>query len=72
MDFDLDTFLGWIKQLNPEIIEIGGDNYQNNLPEPSPEKLRSLLDGMRAAGLKVKEKDGLSRLLNSVALFEGK
>jgi hypothetical protein len=63
MDFDLDIFLSWIKDINPEIIEIGADNYHNNLPEPSPEKLAALLRGMEDAGLNVKQKDGLSRLL---------
>ena len=63
MDFDLDIFLSWIKDINPGIIEVGADNYRNNLPEPPPEKLAALLRGMEDAGLNVKQKDGLSRLL---------
>lgn len=63
MDFDLDLFSAQIIDLNPEVVEIGADNYQNNLPEPSSEKLRLLIDVLKNAGLNVKIKDGLERLL---------
>lgn len=62
MDFDLDELTSWAKLLHPEIIEVGADNYHNNLSEPSPEKLQSLLANLRGFCPKVVEKDGLERL----------
>jgi hypothetical protein len=63
MDFDLDIFTEWVMDINPEIIEIGADNYHNNLTEPSPEKLAEFIKQLEDAGLNVKQKDGLGRLL---------
>ena len=62
MDFDLDTLTYWVKLLNPDIIEVGADNYHNHLPEPSPENVNSLLTTLRAFHPTVIEKDGLERL----------
>ena len=61
-DFDLEKFTHWVELLNPDIIEVGADNYHNNLPEPSPEKLEHLLANLRNICPRVIEKDGLSRL----------
>jgi len=63
MDFDLDVFTRWVIDINPEVVEIGADNYHNNLPEPSPEKLGKFLHKLELAGVNVKRKDGLARLL---------
>lgn len=62
MDFDLDGLLRWIEDINPEIIEIGADNYKNNLPEPSWDKVENLLDELTYLGFEVKQKEGLERL----------
>lgn len=62
MDFTLDTFTLWVERLKPEIIEVGADNYHNNLPEPPPEKLEHLLANLRTICPTVIEKDGLERL----------
>jgi len=62
MDFDLPTLVGWMEILQPEIIEVGADNYHNNLPEPSPEKLEHLIRYLRDICPTVIEKDGLERL----------
>lgn len=62
MDFDLDQLLYWIEEINPSIIEVGADNYKNNLPEPSWDKVERLLKGLREICPDVKEKDGLERL----------
>lgn len=63
MDFDLLTFVRWIGHIKPEIIEVGADNYHNNLPEPSSQKLESLLTHLKHICPTVIEKDGLERLL---------
>ena len=62
MDFDLFQLLDCMEILKPEIIEVGADNYHNDLPEPSPEKLESLLYHLRHICPNVIEKDGLERL----------
>ncbi len=63
MDFDLGILVPWITSLKPNIIEVGADNYHNNLPEPSPKKLEFLLSSLRKISPNVIEKDGLERLL---------
>ena len=62
MDFDIENIVRWIGNISPEIIEVGADNYHNNLPEPSPEKLKQLLANLRTICPNVIEKDGLERL----------
>ncbi len=62
MDFDLVTFVRWIGNIKPEIIEIGADNYNHNLPEPNPDKVNALLKLLRDICPTVIEKHGLERL----------
>lgn len=47
LDFDLDVMLSWIEQLSPDWVSIGADSKNNNLPEPSPEKIVSLIRELR-------------------------
>lgn len=61
-DFDLLVLSDWVKAINPEIIEVGADNYNNNLPEPSWQKVESLLKNLRDICPIVMEKKGLERL----------
>jgi len=61
-DFDLDEMLFWMAQIKPQIIEVGADNYHNDLPEPPWEKVEKLLEGLRAICPNVIEKVGLRRL----------
>ncbi len=64
LDFDLATLVSWMKEIKPEIIEIGPDNYHNNLPEPLGTKVViRLLSMLREVCPTVVEKPGLSRLL---------
>jgi len=70
MDFHLRTFVDWMKEIDPEIIEIGADNYHNHLPEPkseksgarAPWKVSWLLESLREFCPTVVEKAGLERL----------
>jgi len=48
MDFDLETFVNWIKDINPIMVHVGYDNHNNNLPEPSLSKTYQLIDQLRA------------------------
>jgi protein gp37 len=63
MDFDLDVLHDWIKEIRPEIVEVGADNYGYGLPEPTGAKIRLLLYLLKGIVPKVVEKDGLGRLL---------
>jgi len=62
MDFDLDTFVQWIKEIDPEFVSIGADSGKNNLHEPSSEKLKKLLEILNKI-TEVRSKKNLSRLL---------
>ena len=63
MDFDLVEFIMWMKDIDPDIIEVGADNYRNHLPEPKPQKVRELLHYLKEICPVVIEKEGLGRLL---------
>jgi len=43
LDFDLDEFFNWIKNINPNFVSIGADSKYNNLPEPNHEKIEKLV-----------------------------
>ena len=62
MDFDLVDFTSWLYEIAPEIVEIGADNYHNNLPEPCWDKVYKLIDILTLHGVNVIQKDGLERL----------
>jgi hypothetical protein len=47
MDFDLETFVQWIKDIQPLVVYVGYDNYNNNLAEPSMAKTEQLIDKLR-------------------------
>ena len=63
-DFDLDVMLSWILEIKPDIIEVGADNYHNNLPEPPWDKVKQLLSSLRESIPTVIEKVGLENLCN--------
>lgn len=62
MDFDLNILTQWVKLLNPDIVEIGADNYHNHLVEPPWWKVERLINNIRDICPKVIEKEGLERL----------
>lgn len=63
MDFNLDVMLRWIDDINPEFVSIGADSKGHNLPEPSPEKIKDLIIGLKEI-TEVKLKSNLKRLYN--------
>ncbi len=62
MDFDLRSLISMVRYCNPIQVNIGADSGGNNLPEPSAEKIRSLIDEL-SIFTTVKEKKNLKRLL---------
>lgn len=63
MDFDLKEFADIIVSINPIQVNIGADSGRNNLKEPTPEKIKSLIEVLTSAEIKVFLKDNLKRLL---------
>ena len=55
MDFDLDTFVQWIRDIKPSLVYVGYDNYNNRLTEPDRTKTGQLIGQLRAF-TKVKNK----------------
>ena len=43
LDFDLDIFVKWIKEIDPIMVYVGYDNYNNQLPEPPQKKTEKLI-----------------------------
>lgn len=62
MDFNLKLFINIIKQINPKWVNIGADSKNHNLPEPSPEKVKQLIEELKRF-TEVKIKDNLKRLM---------
>ena len=44
LDFNLDIFVKWIREIDPLIVYIGYDNYNNGLPEPKLAKTLKLVE----------------------------
>lgn len=63
LDFDLFELINLIVACKPVQVNIGADTGNNNLPEPSKEKILSLIAGLVNI-TKVKLKPNLERLLN--------
>lgn len=62
MDFDLGALASMIRYINPIQVNIGGDSGKNNLPEPSTEKIRELIELLKHE-TNIKLKKNLNRLL---------
>lgn len=63
MTFSLINLTILIKMCNPEWVNIGADSKGHNLPEPSPDKIKALIEALKSEGIEVKLKDNLKRLL---------
>ena len=61
-----DSFDRELIRIKPRFINIGADSKRCNLPEPKPDDIRSLIADLRAAGIEVRLKPNLSRLLPEV------
>jgi DNA repair photolyase len=63
MDFDLDTFVAMIKEINPIQVNIGADSGGHNLPEPSKDKLLEFIDQIQKFTI-IHNKSNLKRILS--------
>jgi hypothetical protein len=59
LDFDLDIFLKWIKNIGPEYVWLGFNSRpkQVDLPEPSEEKMTRFIQALEKNKVPVKGKD---------------
>lgn len=63
MDFDLEVFTDWIREINPKFVSVGADSkFRTKLEEPSKEKLERLVVILKTF-TEVKNKDNLKRLM---------
>jgi len=46
LNFSLDSLVEWIREIQPEFVYIGYDNYANRLPEPRLEKTLKLISAL--------------------------
>jgi hypothetical protein len=63
MDFDLDDFVNLLKIAKPKQVNIGADSGNNNLPEPSKEKVLELINELQKFTI-IHNKTNLKRILN--------
>lgn len=64
LDFDLDIFVKLLVSANPAWVNIGADSKSHDLPEPPPEKVRELAFKLTDAGIEVRNKPNLLRILD--------
>lgn len=55
LDFDLSTFLRWIKEISPYIVYIGYDNYIHKLREPILKQTEKLIAGLSENALVIRK-----------------
>ena len=48
MDFDLDVFVKWIRDIAPAVVHFGYSKFNENLPEPSLAKTKKLMVELRS------------------------
>jgi len=67
-DFDLDELVKIVMIANPKWINIGADSKNHNLPEPSREKVKQLIEVLQDK-TDVELKRNLDRILKEIKIF---
>ena len=62
LDFDVGELVGMIQDIEPAWVNIGADSRRLKMPEPTPEKVSSLIEKLRSF-TEVKAKKNLDRIL---------
>jgi hypothetical protein len=59
MDFDLDTFTGWLLNIKPKAVFIGYNSHPKNVPLPEPEKQKTwkLIHSLEERNIQVLKKE---------------
>lgn len=63
LKFGLNELCYLIKKCNPSWVNIGADSGNNNLPEPSSEDVKALIEELERMGIKTVTKNNINRLL---------
>jgi protein gp37 len=63
VDFDVEELVRMIVDINPQFVNIGADSKGCKLPEPTPEKVKSLIAGLQKNNITIKKKVNLGRML---------
>lgn len=64
LDCDPDALADWICLASPQFVNIGADSKHCSLPEPSADKVMRLIKRLQEAGIEIREKRNLDRILN--------
>jgi len=65
LDFDLDVMVRWMEDIRPDFISIGADSKHKNLPEPSSQKVKILIQELEGIS-EVRIKKNLKRIVREV------
>lgn len=65
MDFDVPVLGQWLTEIRPEFVNIGADSKRHRLPEPPAAKVLALVDVLNAAGIEIREKRNLGRIVDA-------
>jgi len=62
LDFDVDILASWISKISPDFLNLGADSKDNDLIEPTFDKIMALTDKLKEYGIELREKANLERL----------
>lgn len=63
LDFDVPEFVAMIRAIGPEFVNIGADSKDHGLAEPTRDKVMELAAALTAAGITIRKKINLERLV---------
>jgi hypothetical protein len=63
LDLDVQILVKWLKEINPCFVNIGADSKNCNLPEPTPDTVKHLVEELGKAGIVIRKKTNLGRML---------
>lgn len=66
LDMDVDVFVDWLLMIRPMFVNIGADSKNCNLPEPDARKITRLIERLRCAGIEIREKHNLARIIGDI------
>jgi protein gp37 len=67
LEFDLVDMVEWLKAIKPTFVNIGADSKGHGLKEPTGDQLRALIAMIQAAGIEIRQKHNLERLLTTTS-----
>lgn len=63
LNCDVEILADWIIRIKPEFVNIGADSKGHRLNEPTGEKVLALIEEIKGAGIELREKHNLARLI---------